>query len=435
MQRRVRLLAPLGVALVLASGCGSSSSGGDGPAGGGTVVAASLTRAKVAADDPAIAPIVDRVATELLPAVLATNDGGNVSYSPASIAAALAMTRAGATGDAATELDALFGAKPDDVHRAMNALGGLYEARTRTVGSGDDQKQVTVEGADALWGQKDLRFAQPFLDTLATNYGTGVHTVDFSGDHEGARKTINGWVGERTHDKITDLLPDSAITPDTRVVLTDALYLAAPWADEFDPAGTLPFATPSGSVDAEGLHAQDNLAYRRNGDAQVVTVPYAGGDLGFTIVLPDEGKLAPVEERIAADGLGSVLDTGGDQRLVDLTMPAFDTTSKIDLGPVLADAGVGSLIDNPTAVRGILADPDADPIVVAKVLHQATVTVDEHGTEAAAATAVIMEATAAPGSVDEPVKVVVDRPYLWVIQDLQTGTPLFVGRITNPTAE
>jgi serpin B len=377
--------------------------------------------ALTADDDPVAA-----LAQTLTPLVFAEAGGANVAYSPMSIALALGMLRAGASAESARQLDAVFGSGShlqDRMNAAERGLMGLDGDRKNATG---EKAKVTVDSACAVWAQQGIRWSEAYLDLLATTYGAGVRLSDFAGDAGAARKAINAFVADRTRDKITDLMTPDAITAMTRLVLVNALYLKAPWWEAFPDAFEQPFHALTGEVTAQSVARTFSTFYQRTENHQAVTIPYAGNELAMTVVLPEEGAL----DRVGRE-LGSIALTAAasDEREVALTMPLFDLDSRVDLGTVMRRAGVTAVFDQRGEFRPMSDDPAVD-LFVSAMMHRATVTIDEHGTEAAAATAVVMDTSSAPA---DPVRLVVDRPFYFLIHDTRIGTPLFVGRVTDPT--
>ena len=425
------LLTPILLASLLATsavGCGDDEGAASADEVRSTVARATPGAGR--ADDGAA--VTRRVATTLFPVLADASGDDNFTYSPLSITTALGMARAGATGPSADQLDELLGTSADHpAADALNALDQLLITRSgaRKNDSGEDA-ELTLSAANSLWGQRDATWKAPFLDTLKRSYGVGIHTVDYVGDAEGARRSVNGWVAEQTHDHIPDLIAPGVFDDATRLTLVNALYLAAPWHEAFDPADDLRFTTPSGAVvTAPAMRRSRVFSYQQAPGLQAVTVPYAGGELAMTFVVPDAGRLTEVEASLDDDLLKRLL-TPTEPSVVDLTVPRFDLDSRPDLTTALQAVGVTAPFETETDFALMSSDPTVQPLQLAAVIHQATVTIDEKGTVASAATAAVFRATGAPL---EPIKLVIDRPFLFVIHDVATATPLFVGRVADPT--
>ena len=357
---------------------------------------------------------------------------GNLFYSPLSIQLALAMTWAGARGDTADQIAAAlrFQLPPATQHAAFNWLDRALQSRNEPP-PGVEGEGFALRIANATWGQSGFPFEQPFLDTLAESYGAGLHLLDFGADPEGSREIINAWVEQQTEDRIKDLLPQGAITPLTRMVLTNAIYFLAPWASPFDPKHTAdgPFTRPDGSAATVPMMHQllESARYGTGTGFQLLEMAYNGGLLSMVVLLPDAEAFDTVEAGLTGASFSAAVDAMTSQR-VDVTFPRFEITRELPLVPVLQSMGMVDAFSPTTAdFAGITT---ATQLYISDVLHKAFVKVDEAGTEAAAATAVIAGATSVP---PPPVPFVVDRPFLFVIRDVPTGALLFVGRVTDPS--
>lgn len=356
---------------------------------------------------------------------LSAETGGNTVLSPVSIATAFAMVSAGAGDTTRGQIAEVFGL-PDEpgVHEAMNALTAALDEAER---SDPERGDVVLETANTLWAQSGFEIEQAFLDTLATEYGAGVPTTDFENDPDGGRRAINDSVAEATRDRITDLMPEGTVTEDTRAVVVNALYMAAPWAIELSEEATtdLPFRLADG--------AEVDVPMMRDGalDARAVSTDrytavelrYLGGDLAMLVLVPEgSASLDEVLDGLPDGGLGAVA-AELDHATVDLTLPRWETDSALDLGPLLTDMGL--------PLPGGTLPGIAPDLEIGAAVHAADITVDEAGTEAAAATAAGIDITSAPEPGDM-VTVVADRPYLFAVRHVETGAPLFVGRVVDP---
>lgn len=428
MRRRGCLAALLALVGGLTAGCG------DEPSSFGIAhVESSATHTRATTEEAAAgADIVRRVSAELYPQLATTAGDGNLAYSPLSIATVLGMTRAGAKGTSAEQIDALLGSTPaDGLHRAVNGADETVRSLAGPVALDNDElSDIDLTTANALWGQSGVLFGDEFLDELRSSYDASMWTADFARNPDGARAEINAWVAPRTGEKITDLLPEGSVDEDTRLVLTNAVYFKAPWPERLDDAGTKPFTTAAGdTVDADMLTIAEPLATASGDGWQSVTLPYAGRKLGFTLIVPDEGMLRDVEGALGPDLLAAAIQ--GEDRGVDLTFPRFDLRSEVPLAKALQAVGVSEPFATTQDFQPMSVDPKASPLQLKDVVHQATVAVDEHGTEAAAATGAVFNTV---GGMLPDVELVVDRPFLFVIHDLEHGTPIFLGRVTDPTA-
>lgn len=432
---RCGVLAGSGTLALLAGCAGRSSPAGPGPAvrGKGDEVRSLVARA---AGDPAlargVAPAV-RAFTADLYRLLSRSDL-NLVCSPYSVAVALAMTRTGARGRTAAEMDRVLHAPAlEQLNGGLGAEDALLEKRSRTVRRADGSTaKVELHVANSLWGQRGVAWRSAFLDALARSYGVGMRLVDYR-KPEPARLRINGWTSDRTHGKIDDLIPEGALTELTRLVLVNALYLKAPWEHPFDTSRThpLPFIRTDGStVTVPTMTAEIHGARHARGRGwEAAELRYAGNELAMTVILPDRGTLQALQTDLDGDQLAAILRAPVPVGALDLQLPKWTFRTASSLNDALAELGMPTAFDELTAdFAGITSD---EQLCISQVMHEAFVAVDEAGTEAAAATAIGISATSA-GPL--PVSMVVDRPFLFVIQDLPSATPLFIGRITDPSA-
>ena len=354
----------------------------------------------------------------------------DIVVSPASIAIALAMARAGARGETAAQMDAVLRSiGSDEGAAAINALDQALTGRSGSFRARDGKSyDLALRIANAPFAQRDLKLEPAFLDALASRFGAGVRLVDYKTDAEGARRLINGWVDEQTEQRIPELLAPGILDALTRLVLVNAIYLKAPWEVAFPEASTKPgpFTLPDGStVDVPMMSVAESFAYAEGAGWRAVELPYVGEALALTIIVPDD--FADFEGRLGADTFALVTAALAPHQ-VDLAMPRFETETKADLADLLIALGM------PLAFDPFMADfsgiTTEEQLFISNVIHQANISVDEKGTEAAAATAVVMRTTSAPG---ERVELRVDRPFLFVLRDVPTGAVLFLGRILDPS--
>jgi serpin B len=356
---------------------------------------------------------------------------GNLFYSPYSISMALAMTYAGARGETAEQMaDTLhFILEQEKLHPAFNWLD--TELASRGEGAeGKDEEGFRLNIVNAIWGQKDYEFLSEFLDVLAENYGAGMRILDFINETEQSRVAINDWVSNQTEGRIEDLIPPGAIDALTRLVLTNAIYFNAAWENPFDEDITAdgPFyLLDGGQVSVPMMKQTEWFGYTEGEGYQAVQLPYDGNELSMVILLPEAGNFQAFEEGLQAQQVCDIisdLQTTG----VTLTMPKFEFDSEFSLADTLAGMGMPIAFSGAADFSGMTGSPD---LFISEVIHKAFVSVDEAGTEAAAATAVIMRMSAAPGL---PVEVTIDHPFIFLIRDIETDAILFVGRVLNPGA-
>jgi len=357
-------------------------------------------------------------------------EDGNLFFSPYSISTALAMTYAGAAGETADQMARTlhFDLPGEALHAAFNAYALDLEGRAK---ADVDGTPFELSIANSLWGQEGFAFRPEFLDRLAENYAAGMRLVDFVADPDASRRVINQWVSDETRKRIEDLIPEGAVDDMTRLVLANAIYFKASWMSAFDPDATVsePFHRLSGdNVDVPMMYADESYRYRVADGYQAIDLPYQSGDMSMVILLPDEGRFEAFEDALGPDLLEQTLGqmTYGP---VSLGLPRFTYESAFSLKDALEGLGMTDAFDPDRAdFSGMDGTRD---LYIASVLHKAFVAVDEKGTEAAAATAVIMGVTSAPAG--EPITITVDRPFIYFIRDGQTGAILFLGRVLDPS--
>lgn len=356
---------------------------------------------------------------------------GNLVFSPYSISAALAMTYAGARGDTESEMARAlhFELGQASLHPAFNQLD-LALVRTAKSSSADEHP-LQLRIANALWIEKTLPVLKSYLDIIARNYGAGVRLTDFVNQYEPARLQINDWVSDQTQKKIKDLIPQGVLDSYTRMVLVNAIYFKGDWLQQFDPADTksAAFHRLDGSdIQAQLMFDQISAPYATGNGYSAIELAYQGGTAAMDIIVPDDGRFDSFESGLTAKQLDELL--GGMQPAsVALGLPKFQFASKVDLGDALSALGMPDAFNPDIAdFSGMTGGRD---LFISKVLHQSFVAVDEKGTEAAAATSIIM----APTSAMEPgVILTVDRPFIFVIRDLSTRQILFIGHVLDPKA-
>jgi len=354
---------------------------------------------------------------------------GNLFYSPYSISIALAMTYAGARGETEQQMARTlhFTLGQDGLHPAFNDLDLKLTSRGEGA-EGQDGKPFRLKIANSIWGQIEYTFLPEFLDVLAENYGAALRLLDFVGEPEQSRVIINEWVSAKTEDKIKDLLPAGSITPLTRLVLTNAIYFNAAWKYKFEKDCTRdePFYLLDGGQVAVPMMSQtETFGYAEGDGYQAVELLYDGEELSMVILLPDSGRFAEFESSLDADLVASIVDSIGFVE-VDLTMPRFTYESGFSLAETLAAMGMPDAFSMNADFSGM---DGRRQLFISDVFHKAFVLVNESGTEAAAATGVVVGLTSVG---PEPVVVRIERPFIFMIRDRGTDTILFVGRVLNP---
>jgi serpin B len=354
---------------------------------------------------------------------------GNLFYSPYSISLALAMTYAGARESTEKQMAAtLHYVLPQDrLHPAFNGLDQELSARGQGA-RGKDGKGFRLNIVNAIWGQKGYPFLAQYLDLLAQDYGAGLRTLDFRAAPDASRQAINVWVADQTEQRIKDLIPPGVIDPLTRLVLTNAIYFNAAWANNFEKNATQPadfHLAGASTVKVPMMHQTERLGYAEGSGFQAVTLPYDGRELEMLLLLPEEGKFTEFEKSLDAAKVDSIT-SGIVPRQVALSLPSYKYESEFSLGKVLAAMGMPVAFSGQADFSGMTGNLE---LTISEVVHKAFVAVDESGTEAAAATAVIMRATAMPGM---PLQVIVDRPFIFLIRDIKTASIIFMGRVVDP---
>jgi serpin B len=379
---------------------------------------------------------------------LATGDE-NLCLSPYSIESALAMTFAGADGKTRSEMARVlhFPENGDEIHSSFTALQkSLREMATRTAQIADESKNsggpsdpITLSIANRLFAQKDYDFRDSFRALLKKEYDAPIEPLDFRTNTNAAREHINEWVAGQTRDRIRDLIPAGGLDEMTRLVLTNAIYLKAPWTSEFSEHATAPkpFHIHGGTaVNVPTMEKESNLGYVKRDDFTAVTIPYSGDELQLLILLPNKvNGLHAVEANLTVKKLAECAKL--QNHLVDLYLPKFKLEPPtVALAKELQTLGMKSAFDQPQGSANfdrIASRKSNDYLYISQVFHKTFIAVDERGTEAAAATAVSMGVTVAfEAAPPKPTTVKVDHPFLYAVQHVPSGVCLFVGRVTDP---
>ena len=360
----------------------------------------------------------------------------NLIFSPVSIAQAFGMAMGGTDGDTEQQMrDVLHVTLPrDQFHPAFSALSSDLTARETSVTPEEgDVFQLNI--ANSLWAQDSFPFRRGYIDLMQSYYDTGLFTVDFVSVPDEARAQINDWIADRTEDKIKDILTPGTITPDTRMVLVNAIYFNASWNTPFEEYNTQDdtFNLLNGStVTVPMMFQQESLGYVQGDGFQAVELPYLGGDVAMFAIVPDAGMFAQIEAGLDAQqfsALRSQLIYGD----VQLYIPRFEFETDLNLKPPLLTLGLTDAFDPGRANFSRMFDSTqaGGNLYITDALHKAYIGVDEAGTEAAAATAIVIGVTSAPIPT-EPVIIRLDRPFIYAIYDRPTGSILFLGRVLNP---
>lgn len=339
----------------------------------------------------------------------------NLVFSPASIAIALAMARQGAAGTTAAQIDSLL---------PVGHRRGLIRAVRALTADADVHLELAI--VNSMFVQRGYALGQRFLDELRSRYGSTPELVDYAADPERARTRINAWVDEVTKHRIAALVPSGAVDSDTRLTLVNAIYMKARWQFPFSASATddADFTCADGAVrSVPTMRLVAGLPYTAGVGWRCVALPYLPGTLSMLIVVPDLGQ--PLTT--ALDVATSAMPT--QRTRVAVSLPRFDIETAVSLVQPLRELGMGDAFDLTTAdFSGITT---AEPMCIGDVVHQANITVDEEGTEAAAATAFAMAGSGM--ATDPPLELHVDRPFAFAVRGVTDGTLLFVGHVGDPT--
>jgi serpin B len=379
---------------------------------------------------------------------LATGDDDNLCLSPYSIQSALAMTFAGADGDTRTEMARVlhFPNDGDAIHASFAALqSSLNEMAKKTEKiakqsekMGGPSEPITVAIANRLFAQSDYEFRDSFQQLVKKFYGSPFETLDFKKDAESARGHINKWVADQTRDRIRNLIPANGVDATTGLVLANAIYLKAPWANEFSDFFTKskPFHVRGGAaVDVATMKNIKKFGYAKRNGFGVVALPYSGSELQFLVLIPDQvNGLRELESKLTAEMLTQCAKL--ETRDVDLELPKFKfEPPTIPLADNLKALGMKTEFDVPPGSANfdkMAARKPNDYLAISEVFHKTFIAVDEKGTEAAAATAATFTVAGIEKPPPPPIKVKVDRPFFYAIQHVPSGACLFIGRVTDP---
>jgi serpin B len=395
-----------------------------------TLCAAALSVHAAGAEQPAaaaatVARDADAFALDLY-ARLRAGHAGNLFFSPQSLSTALAMTYAGARGETAAQM-----ARTLHFSLPQDQLPAAYAALLKALDSGGD-KGSRLSVANRLWGQRGEQFLEGFLAITRRFYGAELGQVDFRTDASAARAEINAWVLRQTADKIRDLVPEGALGPTTRLVLTNAIYFRGEWARQFakDATTEQPFhVTADRTLPVPLMFAKTRIGFAAHPEAGVTVaeLPYEGDEVSMIVLLPDAvDGLAAVESQLSPERLASWTSDLPRQDVL-VYLPRFSLESRFGLGPTLSAMGMPLPFSSGADFSGMNGRHD---LFVSALVHKARVDVDEEGTEAAAATGVVVGLKAARPV--QPPTFRADHPFLFLIRHAPTGAMLFLGRVTEP---
>jgi serpin B len=358
---------------------------------------------------------------------------GNRVISPASVSTALAMAYGGARGGTAVQMGQVlrFDGSPQAVMQASGRLATSLQ---------DPSRPIVFRIANRLFGEKSEEFEAAYLDATKAAFGAALEPVDFKKAAEAARRLINAWVEEKTEKRIKDLVPSNGVNRETRLVLVNAIYFLGDWMEPFRKESTVPrpFSLSAAvKKDVPTMHRADGLRFAARDGLKALELPYKGGNMSMLLLLPDAvDGLAALESSLNVERVDAIVASLSPVR-VSVALPKFELEppAALPLGAVLAGMGMADAFSPAMAdFTGIANPPDPrDRLFLSEVFHKAFVKVDEKGTEAAAATAVVMERAAAMP--EKLVEFRADHPFLFLIRDNATGLILFMGRVADPSVK
>lgn len=370
-----------------------------------------------------------RFANDLYRHLAETQPGDNFVFSPFSISTALSMTYLGARGTTAAEMrDTLHFRLRGDLHHEA------YAELLKPLATPEDEAWE-LSLANRLWGQQGFDFLPEYLEQSGRWYGAALEPLDFEGDAEGSREQINAWIEEQTKDLIQNLIPRGMLGRDTRLVLTNAVYLKAKWRHPFkssDTTGMPFFKAGNEEIEVPFMTQTARFTHARWGSWQMVDMLYQGNELAMTILLPGEkGALEALEGNLDLEAALKALEEEGEAKMVRLALPKFRAEQSLGLGGILRAMGIETAFGRDADFSGMNGRTD---LYVSDAVHKAFIDVDEEGTEAAAATAVIMGLKSLAINEEDPVPFIADHPFVYVVRHLPTGSVLFLGRVMEPEA-
>lgn len=351
------------------------------------------------------------------------SEKGNLFFSPYSVSSALAMTYAGARGETAKQMD-----KALHFDLAANKLNPGFAGLMKQFNASDKAYQLSV--ANALWGQEGTKFYPEFVEITQKYYDAGFKQVDYINKTEQARQTINNWVETKTNHKIKELIKPKILNELTRLVLTNAIYFKGRWEFRFKPNSTkeAPFyITNEEKTDIPLMYQLGKFKYAETDESQILELSYSGGEVAMDILLPKpKSDLVSLESRLQSANFQSWLDQMSAKR-VEVFLPRFKMEKELMLGGYLTNLGMKDAFDENNANFSGISDTF---LYITHVIHKAFVEVNEEGTEAAAATGVVMGTKSVNSN--KPVVFRADRPFIFLIRDLKSNSILFMGRMVDP---
>lgn len=368
----------------------------------------------------------NQFALEFYREIIKKNGGKNVFFSPYSISTALSMTYEGAREKTAEEMQSVFHFLKDEKDRWLSNEG-IYNKLNKK------DAKYKLNTANALWIQKNYKILPKYIDIVKNYYKGESRNLDFIKETEQSRKIINAWVEDKTNKKIVDLIPEGVLDNLTRLVLTNAVYFKGQWVIQFDKKETREenFKVSWGeTVKVQmmkyEIEKEPKFNYVETRDLQILELPYDGKELSMLVLLPKKNDLKSLEKMLSFKNINEWKSKLVNQKVV-VNIPKFKFESKYSLNENLANMGMPTAFGGSADFSGMDGKKD---LYIGAVIHQAFVDVNEEGTEAAAATAIMM----ATGFHSEPLVPVfrADHPFIFIIQEKETGNILFMGRVVNP---
>lgn len=381
-----------------------------------------------AADLAAVVAANTKFAFKAFP-ILDTTSNNNIFFSPYSITQAFSLLEPGARGTTRSGIEqTLFFQLPQDrLNPALNKLDLLIAGKTTGTVFPSGRHAPELNNANAVWGQQGFSILPAYLDTLAVNFGAGLHQVDFVNATETSRQTINAWIGEQTNNRIQNIIPKDGVSTDTRMVLANAIWFKASWASKFSQHATAnrTFNNRDGTSSLVLFMSQwFRVKYAQVDGCQAVDIPYAGEDLSMLVIMPAVGKFDKFLSSLSPNVVGAITNNLTSKE-VAFSMPKFTFTKALAMKQILMRLGMTEAFDQARAdFSGINGKRD---LYVGEVFYKAFVSVDEEGTEAAAASAVGMVGTGRPRTPD--LQLSIDHPFIFLIRDRETGLILFMGKV------
>ena len=360
----------------------------------------------------------------------------NAMISTFSIQMALGMTWGGADDDNAAEMKQVLHFD-DNTHEALNKLDASINHKNAPAVKTDDGEieAVEIKTSNNLYFATNLyEWSKDWLDLLATNYGAGLKEINFSADPEAARKYINDVVSDDTHNRIKDLIPENEINANTQAVITNAIYFKSPWGKSVIKSDNMMsfHKLDNSNVDVNYLFVSENLNYMADADNnyQAVSVPLRNDAFNVMFILPAENKFEEIQNSLNGTVISDIFDKMSDNTEVSLSFPSYSFETSLDLKSPLKKLGMVKAFEG--GFQKMTA-PQSNSLCIGEVFHKTFIGMDEKGVEAAAATAVLMENKATPIP-EEKIVLSLDRPYYFVIYESDSKSPLFVGRVMDPSA-